>query len=166
MVTSFIRSTPIIFLTVSICWVSSCNFDFDLGSTTIPPPTAVPFDQIAGNYEGEITYWENTQSSVSHLSLISGYSTTVIWNDTLFTISFDTTFLYTVPNLNFELEFQRFHPRAIVLIPGQEYAQWNNLAGEFFTDSDNNFVNYHLAIRPVSADSTYFLSFSGTRIGP
>lgn len=160
-----------IYFTIFIIALSSCDLNYSpfRNSLNIPQSTSVQIDDlIEGEYVGSIDYWMNGDSSVSHFSMPSGYLTSVIRQDTLFTISFDSTFMYTISDIDFELE-QRFIPRkTIVLSPGQVYTQWTYPAGSFNTITQDNITSiwYHLSIRSIPPDSTYFLSFYGIRYLP
>jgi hypothetical protein len=95
-----------LFLLVSIL---SCSVDIDggggynlLGDGPVGIRPTIPHHDIPGNYEGHIGYWATSQDYIDSLSQEGGYQMFVTENsDGGFTIAFDSTFVYVVPNLNF-----------------------------------------------------------------
>jgi hypothetical protein len=100
----------------------------------------IPHHDIPGNYQGDILYWANSQDYIDSLSQEGGYQMFVTENsDGGFTIAFDSTFVYVVPNFNF-LVNNIPDPNTIKIDEGQAYMDWfpHGYAGHFYVDTLGN----------------------------
>ena len=162
----FIRTGFILF---SALWVISCDWSFDLNFGGVvpieePTPSVEILTHIVGEYEGSINYWRtnNYGAHVPDLSKKTEYLSKISTNNDLYTLSFDSSFIYTVPSLNFRLE----GPNSIIIPRGQSYSNWHDPAGGFRIDTLNSVVTMtcYISLQSLPPDSTYYLEFYGTRI--
>ena len=160
----YIHSVIILFFAV---WVSSCDLNLDINWDWVPieePKPSIILSYIEGEYEGSINYWR-TNNYVAHsadLSKPSEYLSEINNNSGLYTMSFDSSFIYTVPSINFRVE----GPNSITIPRGQAFSNWHDPAGGFRIDTLNNVFTlvYYLSLQSNQPDSTYYLEFYGTRI--
>lgn len=160
----YIHSVIILFFAV---WVSSCDLNLDINWDWVPieePKPSIILSYIEGEYEGSINYWRtnNYGAHVPDLSKKTEYLSKISTNNDLYTLSFDSSFIYTVPSLNFRLE----GPNSIIIPRGQSYSNWHDPAGGFRIDTLNSVVTMtcYISLQSLPPDSTYYLEFYGTRI--
>lgn len=131
---------------------------------------------IPGKYTGSIIYWtsNNGSSNVSSIpDLCKGldYKTTITKSGSNYILSFDKSFVYTLPDINIEItSFEDSQKANIKTLDGQVYSSSDKLYNPYV---DHNYfyitkypsrLDCNLILKNNDPDSSYFLEFSLFRL--
>jgi len=131
---------------------------------------------IPGEYTGAIAYFTSVDGggpgfNDPDLSKSSDYKTTITKDGSHYVLSFDTSFIYTIPDINIEISSFNSEIVNIYTEVGQAYSSSTALenypgqpANYISIDKDIHRMDCHLTLRSNDPDSIYYLLFLLLRI--
>src|SRR5688572_2339298 len=132
------------------------------------------FDQslVPGTYTGQIAYFTDDHINLPELSTFSGYEVTISEAAQGYTLSFDKSFVYQVPDLEIRVNTyppNKAHTLSIVTVVGQPYSNdasqisQGQPAAYFTNDKEIRRINCTMALVSNDPDSVYYLNFTVRR---
>ena len=135
------------------------------------------YEVILGEYKGTLSYfdspgWDVMGNYITELSKWDEYKTTIKKVGSNYIMSFDTSFVYKIPDLTIEISPSKSPDvYGITTLFGQAYSAinkeytYNNQPSNYFSVSKYpRVVNCDLTLRSNDPDSTYFIQMLIHRI--
>jgi len=147
-----------------IILLSACKKDNEFDKALIP-----------GEYSGALYYFPSlsggeTGNNDPDLSKSTDYKTTITRNGSNFTVSFDTSFIYTIPDISFEITSIENSEIAIIRTQnGQAYSSSYELGygqnhNYIQIDKYIHRVDFRMTLKSNNPDSIYYLDLGLLRI--